>query len=102
MKDLNIENGGCSYYMKNRADIEVIASILRCTKYNWEYQTTIMNKASVSHSQVIRYLSLAIKNGLVEYSKITGLYRTTQIGFNYLEKHDKLVRLFPEIAEPSK
>jgi predicted transcriptional regulator len=88
--------------MKNRADIEVIASILRCTKYNWEYQTTIMHKASVSHSQVIRYLSLAIKSGLVEYSKITGLYRTTQIGFNFLEKHDKLVRLFPEIAEPSK
>ena len=48
--------------MKNRADIEVIASILRCTKYNWEYQTTIMNKASVCHSQVIRYLSLAIKS----------------------------------------
>ena len=88
--------------MKNRADIEVIASILRCTQYNWEYQTTIMNKASVSHSQVIRYLSLAIKSGLLEYSKITRLYRTTQIGFNFLEKHDKLVRLFPEIAEPSK
>ena len=88
--------------MRNRADIEVIASILRSAKYNWEYQTTIMNKASVSHSQIIRYLSLAIKSGLVEYSKITGLYKTTEIGFNFLEKHEKLVRLFPEISEPSK
>ena len=88
--------------MKNRAELEVIASVLRCAKYQWEYQTAIMKKASISHSQVIRYLSLAIKSGLIEYSKITGLYKTTNTGFNFLEKHDKLVRLFPEIAESSK
>lgn len=88
--------------MKNRAEIEVIASILRCAKNNWEYQTAIMNKASISHSQVIRYLSLAIKSGLIEYSKLTGLYKTTETGFSFLEKHDKLVGLFPEIVEPSK
>jgi len=88
--------------MKNRAEIEVIASILRCAKNNWEYQTAIMNKASISHSQVIRYLSLAIKSGLIEYSKITGLYKTTITGSCFLEKHDKMVRLFPEIAEQSK
>jgi predicted transcriptional regulator len=87
--------------MKNRADIEVIAAILRCARYTWEYQTAIMNKASVSHSQVIRYLSLAIKNGLIEYSNMTRLYKTTQNGFIFLENHDKLVNLIPEIADPS-
>ncbi|MCJ7636179.1 MAG: winged helix-turn-helix domain-containing protein, partial [Nitrososphaeraceae archaeon] len=66
--------------MKNRADIEVIASILRSAKDKWEYQTTIMNKASVSHSQVIRYISVAMNTRLMEYSKITGLYKTTKMG----------------------
>ncbi|MGI9009967.1 MAG: winged helix-turn-helix domain-containing protein [Nitrososphaeraceae archaeon] len=87
--------------MKNRADIEVIASILRSAKDKWEYQTTIMNKASVSHSQVIRYISVAMNTRLIEYSKITGLYKTTKMGLDFLEKHGKLMILFPEIAEPS-
>ncbi len=87
--------------MKNRADIEVIALILRSAKDKWEYQTTIMNKASVSHSQVIRYISVAMNTRLIEYSKITGLYKTTKMGLDFLEKHDKLIILFPEIAEPS-
>jgi len=87
--------------MKNRADIEVIASILRSAKDKWEYQTTIMNKASVSHAQVIRYISVAMNTRLIEYSKITGLYKTTKMGLDFLEKHGKLIILFPEIAEPS-
>jgi predicted transcriptional regulator len=87
--------------MKNRADIEVIAAILRSAKDNWEYQTTIMNKACVSHSQVIRYISVAMNRGLIEYSKISGLYKTTIMGLQFLEKHSKLMTLFPEIAEPS-
>jgi predicted transcriptional regulator len=87
--------------MKNRADIEVIAAILRSAKDNWEYQTTIMNKASVSHSQVIRYISVAMNRGLIEYSEISGLYKTTIMGLHFLEKHSKLMTLFPEIAEPS-
>jgi predicted transcriptional regulator len=87
--------------MKNRADIEVIAAILRSAKDNWEYQTTIMNKASVSHSQVIRYISVAMNRGLIEYSEISGLYKTTIMGLHFLEKQSKLMTLFPEIAEPS-
>jgi predicted transcriptional regulator len=87
--------------MKNRTDIEVIAAILRSAKDNWEYQTAIMNKACVSHSQVIRYISVAINRGLLEYSKISGLYKTTKIGLHFLEKQSKLKTLFPEIAEHS-
>ena len=87
--------------MKNRAEIEVIAAILRSAKDNWEYQTTIMNNACISHSQVIRYISVAMNRGLIEYSKISGLYKTTNMGLQFLEKHAKLLTLFPEIAEPS-
>ena len=87
--------------MKNRAEIEVIAAILRSAKDNWEYQTTIMNNACISHSQVIRYISVAMNRDLIEYSKISGLYKTTNMGLQFLEKHAKLLTLFPEIAEPS-
>ena len=87
--------------MKNRTDIGIIASIIRCAANNWEYQTTIMNKAAVSHSQITRYLRLAVKQGLMEYSKVTGLYKTTSMGVDFLDKHDKLAGLFPEILEQS-
>ncbi len=87
--------------MKNRADIEVIAAILRSAKDTWQYQTTIMNKACISHSQVLRYISVAMNRGLIEYSKISGLYKTTKMGLEFLEKHAKLITLFPEIAQPS-
>src|ERR671918_684139 len=70
--------------MKNRSEIEIMASILRCATTNWEYKTTIMNNASVSHSQLIRYLAIAEDRGLVEYSKITGLYKTTEAGLRVL------------------
>lgn len=86
------------YSMKNRSDIEIIASIIRCAINNWEYQTTIMSNASVSHSQITRYLSLAVKTRLIEYSNITGLYKTTSLGKYFLEKHAKLLILFPEIS----
>jgi len=85
--------------MKNRSDIEVIASIIRCGINNWEYQTTIMNNACVSHSQITKYLSLAVKTRLMEYSNFTHLYKTTSLGKDFLNKHAKLIKLFPDISE---
>lgn len=85
--------------MKNRSEIEIMASILRCATTNWEYKTTIMNNASVSHSQLIRYLAIAEDRGLVEYSKITGLYKTTEAGLTFLDKHEEILRLLPSITD---
>jgi predicted transcriptional regulator len=85
--------------MKNRSEIEIMASILRCATTNWEYKTTIMNNASVSHSQLIRYLAIAEDRGLVEYSKITGLYKTTEAGLIFLDKHEEILRLLPSITD---
>src|SRR5215475_9242610 len=53
--------GGATYRLKNRSDIEVMASILRAAISSWEYKTTIMNNAVVSHSQLIRYLAIAVE-----------------------------------------
>ena len=85
--------------MKNRSEIEIMASILRSATKDWEYKTTIMNNATVSHSQLIRYLAIAVERGLVNYSETSGLYRTTEAGLLYLEKYEQLLRLLPSIPD---
>ncbi|MGC1933218.1 MAG: winged helix-turn-helix domain-containing protein [Candidatus Nitrosopolaris sp.] len=85
--------------MKNRSEIEIMASILRSARKDWEYKTTIMNNAMVSHSQLIRYLAIAVERGLVNYSETSGLYRTTESGLVYLEKYEQLLRLLPTIPD---
>ena len=64
-----------------------------------KYKTTIMNNASVSHAQLIRYLAIAEDRGLVKYSKITGLYKTTEAGLTFLDKHEEILRLLPSITD---
>ncbi|MFZ0893536.1 MAG: winged helix-turn-helix domain-containing protein [Candidatus Nitrosopolaris sp.] len=85
--------------MKNRSEIEIMASILRSATKDWEYKTTIMNNAIVSHSQLIRYLAIAVERGLVNYSDNSGLYRTTEAGQVYLGKYEQLLLLLPTIPE---
>lgn len=76
-----------------------MASILRSATKDWEYKTTIMNNAIVSHSQLIRYLAIAVERGLVNYSENSGLYRTTEAGQVYLGKYEQLLLLLPTIPE---
>lgn len=76
-----------------------MASILRSATKDWEYKTTIMNNAMVSHSQLIRYLAIAVERGLVNYSDNSGLYRTTEAGQVYLGKYEQLLLLLPTIPE---
>jgi predicted transcriptional regulator len=85
--------------LKNRSEIEIMASILRSATKDWEYKTTIMNNAMVSHSQLIRYLAIAVERGLVNYSETSGLYRTTEAGQVYLGKYEQLLLLLPTIPE---
>jgi predicted transcriptional regulator len=85
--------------LKNRSEIEIMASILRSATKDWEYKTTIMNNAMVSHSQLIRYLAIAVERGLVNYSENSGLYRTTEAGQVYLGKYEQLLLLLPTIPE---
>lgn len=85
--------------MKNRSEIEIMAAILGAAVSNWEYKTTIMNNASVSHSQLSRYLTAAVEKKLMEYSEVTGLYRTAEAGLVFLKKHEQLCLLFPAISD---
>jgi predicted transcriptional regulator len=85
--------------MKNRSELEIMASILRSAVGKWEYKTTIMNNASVSHSQLIRYLAIAVERGLVEYSEVRDLYRITEAGLVFLDKYRHLLNLLPKIPD---
>ncbi len=90
---------GIDSKMKNRSEIEIMAAILAAAVSNWEYKTTIMNNAGVSHSQLSRYLAGAVEKKLMEYSEVTGLYRTAEAGLIFLKKHEQLCRLFPAISD---
>jgi len=85
--------------MKNRSDIEVMASILRSATGSWQYKTTIMNTANVSHSQLVRYLAIAVDRRLIEYSPVTGLYKTASAGLLFLDKYEQLLLLLPSISD---
>jgi predicted transcriptional regulator len=95
----NASERGQNFSLKNRSDVEIMASMLRSASKKWEYKTTIMNTAALSHSQLVRYLAIAVQKGLVEYSEITGLYKTTEEGLRYLDKYMQLLRLLPAIPE---
>ncbi|HEY7109752.1 MAG TPA: winged helix-turn-helix domain-containing protein [Nitrososphaeraceae archaeon] len=85
--------------MKNRSEVEIMAAILKSAVSNWQYQTTIMQDAGVSHSQITRFLSKAIKNGLIDESEITRMYRTSQKGIVFLNKYSNLIELFPSVMD---
>jgi predicted transcriptional regulator len=85
--------------MKNRSEIEIMAAILNAAVSNWEYKTTIMINAGVSHSQLTRYLMTAVDKKLMEYSEITGLYRTAEAGLIFIKKNEEMCRIFPAISD---
>jgi predicted transcriptional regulator len=85
--------------MKNRSEIEIMAAILNAAVSNWEYKTTIMINAGVSHSQLTRYLLTAVDRKLMEYSEVTGLYRTAEMGLIFIKKHEEMCRIFPAISD---
>ena len=41
----------------------------------------------------------AVEKKLMEYSEVTGLYRTTEAGLVFLKKHEQLCLLFPAISD---
>ena len=95
---LYVQLDSCSN-MKNRSEIEIMAAILNAAVSNWEYKTTIMINAGVSHSQLTRYLLTAVDRKLMEYSEVTGLYRTAEMGLIFIKKHEEMCRIFPAISD---
>jgi hypothetical protein len=46
---------------------------------------------------LIRYLAIAVERGLMEYSEVRDLYKTTEAGLLFLDKYAHLLRLLPKI-----
>jgi hypothetical protein len=41
----------------------------------------------------------AVDRKLMEYSEVTGLYRTAEAGLIFIKKHEEMCRIFPAISE---
>jgi predicted transcriptional regulator len=61
-------------------------------------KTKIMYKAMLSYNQLKEYLSVLIKNNLIEYRDGTKIFRTTEKGLNLLKIHNEMTELLPITA----
>ena len=78
--------------MGNRSRTEIVAIILNAAN-GGETKTKIMYFAFLSYNQVKEYLSILIKNNLIEYLEGTNKFRTTEKGLNYLKMHTEIGEL---------
>jgi predicted transcriptional regulator len=81
--------------MRNRGRTEIVGSILDAANGGIT-KTKIMYKAFLSYGQLKEYLSLLIKNNLLEYLDGTQTYKTTEKGLNLLKVHNEIRELLPQ------
>ena len=78
--------------MKNRSRTEIVGNILDSAN-GGATKTKIMYKAMLSYNQLKEYLSVLIKNNLIEYRDGTRKFKTTEKGLNYLKMHNEIGEL---------
>ena len=78
--------------MTYRTRTEITAAILRVT-VDGETRTKILYGASLSYTQMVRYLADLTASGLIKYSKNDKTYRTTPKGLQFIASYDKLIDL---------
>ena len=61
-------------------------------------KTKIMYKAMLSYNQLKEYLSVLIKNNLMEYRDGNKTFKTTEKGLNLLKIHNEMIELLPITA----
>jgi predicted transcriptional regulator len=79
--------------MKYRSRTEIVSMILEAANGGGTTKTKIMYKAFLSYSQLKEYLSVLIKNNLLEYTDGTKTFRTTEKGLNLLKMHNEIGEL---------
>ena len=84
--------------MKNRSRTEIVSNILD-TSNGGATKTKIMYKAFLSYGQLREYLSVLIKNDLLEYIEGTQTYKTTEKGLNFLKIHNEIGELLQTSIE---
>src|SRR5437867_3054766 len=77
--------------MKYRDRTEIVNVILRSgNTAQGTSKTRIMYESFLAYSQLMEYLSLLMKNGLLEYKESSRTYKTTEKGVRLLQLCDKL------------
>ena len=56
-------------------------------------KTKIMYKSMLSYNQLKEYLSILIRNNLLEYIEGTHQFKTTEKGLNFLTMHREMAEL---------
>ena len=83
--------------MGNRSRTEIVAMILDAATKGGETKTKIMYFAFLSYTQVHEYLSILIENNLVEYLDGTNKFKTTEKGLHFLNMHNEIRKLLPQL-----
>ena len=80
--------------MNYRTSTEIISMILDAAK-GGATKTKIMYKAMLSYNQLKEYLSVLIKNNLMEYRDGNKTFKTTEKGLNLLKIYNEMTELLP-------
>ncbi len=83
--------------MNYRTSTEIISMILDAAKVG-ATKTKIMYKAMLSYNQLKEYLSVLIKNNLMEYRDGNKTFKTTEKGLNLLKIYNEMTELLPITA----
>ena len=83
--------------MNYRSSTEIISMILDAAN-GGVTKTKIMYKAMLSYNQLKEYLSVLIKNNLMEYRDGNKTFKTTEKGLNLLKIHNEMIELLPITA----
>jgi predicted transcriptional regulator len=78
--------------MKYRSRTEIVSNILD-TANGGATKTKIMYKAFLSYNQLKDYLSILMKNNLLEYLEGTKTFKTTEKGLNLQKMHNEMAEL---------
>ena len=83
--------------MNYRSSTEIISMILDSAN-GGATKTKIMYKDMLSYNQLKEYLSVLIKNNLMEYRDGNKTFKTTEKGLNLLKIHNEMIELLPITA----
>ena len=79
--------------MKYRSRTEIVSNILNAAN-GGATKTKIMYRAFLSYSQLKEYLSVMVKNNLLESQEGTQTYKTTEKGLFFLKMNNEMEELF--------
>jgi predicted transcriptional regulator len=72
--------------------MEIVSMILEAANVVTT-KTKIMYKSMLSYNQLKEYLSILIRNNLLEYIEGTHQFKTTEKGLNFLKMHREMAEL---------